>query len=131
MGLALAFLSGLAAYASLFGVFPAVNPVGLAITLFAALALALAAGFELSSWGAVVALLIAALAGGLVGSWLTVQISPDTTVEGLRGMSAALLLFFWFALFSIAPLAVILLAGVGIGKWRGMTLRRPRAPAAG
>ncbi len=128
LGLGLAFLSGLAAFEALFGGFTA---VGLIVMLIVTLALALAAGFVLSSWGAGLALLIAAAAGGLVGSWVNVQASPTGTVEGLTGMGAVFVLFFWFAFFCLAPLVVILLTGVGIGKWRGMTLGKSHVRSVG
>jgi hypothetical protein len=124
LSLSLAFLSGLGALAALYGAFPAVNPVGLVVTLILTLVFALAAGFTFSSWGAALAMVVAAAVGGLIGSGLIVLASPDTTVEGLKGMSAALILFFWFAVFSIAPLAVILLTGISIGKWRGMNQKQ-------
>ena len=122
LGLALAFLSSLAAE-----LLSNIPPVTYAVALVVTFGLALAAGFVLSSWWAVLALTVASAAGGLVGSWAVVQFSPAGTVEGLSGMGAVLVLFGWFALLGLGPLILLLLSGVGFGRLQGIALGHPGA----
>lgn len=128
LGLGLAFLSGFAYLfsptMSVFTIPP--PPVLLALGLIVTFALALAAGFVLSSWWSALALAVATTAGGLVVSWMMAGGLIGASVE----MNAVSLAFEWFALFWLGPLIAFLLAGVGIGKWRGITLGRPHALSA-
>lgn len=129
LGLGLASLSGIAFLS--FGVFsPVVMPsvlYGIAngLRYVVAFALALAAGFVLSRWWAVVALAVATAVGALVGGWVYLLASPPGAVEGLTGLSGVLVLFMFFAILTWPPLIIILLAGVGLGKHYGIALGQP------
>ena len=111
LGLALAFLGGAA--------WMALNtPLSVAVTGV----LALAAGFVLSRWRAVLALVAVLTAGAFVGAWLFVQVAPSGSVEGLTGMGAVLVLLGFFAILDLVPLTLFLLGGVGLGRLQGLTL---------
>ena len=125
LGLVLAFLSS-AAFLLLSGIHPFTYALALVVTF----ALALAAGFVLSSWWAALALAVASAVGGLAGSWLLVQLSPAGAVEGLSGMSAVLVEFGFFALLQLGPFILFLLCGVGLGRLQGATLGHAGALSA-
>lgn len=101
-----------------------------AISFVVAFVLALAAGFVLSRWRTVVALAVATAAGGLVGGWVLVLVSPATYVEGLTGMTAVWIVFTSFVVFELGPIILFLLAGIGIGQLEGITLGQPYALSA-
>lgn len=127
LGLGLAFVSG---GAILFA--PVVNafslpPVLTATALIVMGVIALAAGIVLSRWWALPALAVAAAAGGWVASWVNVQVSPG---EQGGDMKAVFDLFAQFAIWGLGPLIAFLLAGVGIGRWRGMARWKAHALSA-
>lgn len=119
LGLALGFLSGLAVLFAPYANASTSSPLQTAMALIVMCALALAAGFVLSSWWAVPALIIVASVGGLMASWGLTRETPG----GTGGEMGALA---WFAMVGLGPLIVFLLAGVGIGKQRGIVLAQPR-----
>ncbi|HEX8994627.1 MAG TPA: hypothetical protein VF812_01210 [Ktedonobacterales bacterium] len=122
LGLGLAFLSGVA-LVTLSSIFP---PVMIAAVVVA-FTLAVAAGFTLSSWLAGLALFAAAAVGGFAGSLLVVLLTPDGSAEGLTGIGAVLIVFGFFAILALAPLTMVLFAGIGMGKWQGIALGQPHA----
>ncbi len=126
LGLALAFLSSFA-----FVLLSNIPSTVMAIPFIVMIGLALAAGYVLSSWWALLALIGASAAGGLVGSWVIVQMMPAGSGEGLTGMAAAFVLFAFFAILELGPLIVLLLAGVCFGKLQGIALGQPHALSAG
>lgn len=97
------------------------------VGVIAAFVLAVAAGFVLTRWVAVLALAAAAIVGAFVGSVAIVQLTPAGNVEGLTGMNAVLVLLAFFGLLELVPLILVLAAGVGLGKQQGLTLGQ--APA--
>ena len=129
LGLALAFLSGAA-----FLVSPWMSNLPYAVGALAVavmLVLALAAGFVLSSWWAVLALAVVTAIGDWVGGWVVAQVSPGSIGATGGAVSAASGLFVWFAVLGLGPLILILLAGVGLGKRQGIALGQPHALSAG
>jgi hypothetical protein len=126
LGLSLAFLSSFA-----FVLLSHINPAATVIAFVVTFGLALAAGFVLSSWWALLALAVATATGGLVGSWVVVQMMLVGAGEGPRGMAAVLLVFAFFAVLNLGPLIVLLLAGVGLGKQQGIALGQPQALSVG
>lgn len=122
LGLTLAFLSGVVYLFSPYVGFGNIPVVGTALAILVLFVLALAAGFVLSSWGAVLALAVAALAGGVVASVVFALAAPSAG-EGLLAVVA-------FALLVLAPLILFLLAGVGLGKQQGIALGEPHALSA-
>jgi len=122
LGLALAFLSGFVIVT-----LGNISPTATAFAGVIMVVLALAAGFVLGSWWSLLALAIASAVGAGIGSWVTVQMSPPGAFEGTTGMSAVLLVFFFYALGVQVPLILFLLAGTGIGKLQGITLGKPHA----
>jgi hypothetical protein len=107
-----------------------IHPFTYAIALAVTFVLALAAGFVLSSWWAMLALAVASAVGGLAGSWLLVQFSTAGSVEGFTGMGAVLAAFGWFALLRLGPFILFLLCGVGLGRLQGIALGHPGALSA-
>ncbi len=136
LGLVLAFLSGAGSVWSQFGLNYALTRdsfllVLLGITLVAVLALAMAAGFVLGSWWATLVLAVTTTAGVFVGTWGLDQIVYAGEPEQLRAINTVLDDSIQFSKFYLAPLIVFLLAGVGLGKLRGMSLGRPHVLPAG
>lgn len=128
LGLGLAFLSGLTFLLS-----PYISGIGLfgsAIAVVVMFLLALAAGFVLSNWWSVLALAVAAAAGGWAGGWVFVQLSPGGDVEGINGLQAVSVVFSIFALLTLVPLILFLLGGVGLGREQRLTLEPPHALSA-
>ena len=125
LGLVLAFLSSVA-----FMLLSDIHPFTYAIALVVTFALALAAGFVLSSWWAWLALAVASAAGGFAGSWLLVQLAPAGTVAGLTGIGATLVAFGFFAILRLGPFILFLLSGIGLGRLQGMALGHPEALSA-
>ena len=128
LGLGLAFLSGLTFLLS-----PYIGSIGLfgsAIAVVVMFLLAVGAGFVLSNWWSVLALAVAAAAGGWAGGWVFVQLSPGGGVEGINGLQAVSIVFTFFALLTLVPLILFLLAGVGLGREQGLTLESPHALSA-
>ena len=127
LGLGLAFVSGVAILFAPFVNAFSLPPVLTATALIVMGVLALAAGIVLSRWRALPALAIAAAAGGWVASGLNVQVSSGE--EGVD-MKAVFDLFAQFAIFELVALIAFLLAGIGIGKWRGMARWKAHALSA-
>ncbi len=123
LGLGLALLSGFIAVAWPSG-WSGINYVLM-------LALALAAGITLTNWWAALALDAVTMAGAFVGMWVNVQVAPGQTILGLTGMDAVLSWFAFWAVFSVLPLLILFLGGVGLGKTLGLSLGRPHTPSAG
>lgn len=121
LGLALAFLSGVAA-ATLGALTLAANsfvPMALFVTLIVvAMALALAASFVLSTWWATLLLTVTTAVGAGVTMWVAVLMSPPRTIMELSGMQAVLAGFTWFVMVWLLPLLVVLFLGNAIGWWR-------------
>lgn len=122
LGLSLAFLSGLGFLSSMSGPVFLVAP---GIPVMVMCALALAAGFALSSWWAAPALTAAACAGGTLAGWIVNQVyRPVNWISldpgGLRSESQ-----FFFALLAGLPLMLFLLAGTAFGIRRGLALEQP------
>ncbi len=127
LGLALAFLSGMAVLLSVYVGFGV--PVTPAALGFAALfLLALAAGFVLSDWWAVLALTVAAAAGSFVAAWVNVLVSGGGS--GREVLGNILFTFMAFAVLESWTAILFLLAGVGLGKLYGITLGQPHALSA-
>ena len=119
LGLGLAFLSSFA-FVSLSDIPPVAKTIVLVVTF----GLALAAGFVLSSWWALLALAVVTVVGGLTGIWVLAQMLPAGAVE-------VELWFAFFAVLILGPLILFLLAGIGLGKQQGIALGQPHTLSAG
>lgn len=119
LGLGLAFASGLAWALATTNLQLVINGLVVLLVLYPIVccALALAASFTLSSWGATPALLAASLAGGLLISWLT-SLPYGGLQTGSFGVYLAL---------AGPQLIVFLLVGTALARRRGLTLGRPHA----
>lgn len=123
LGLILAFLGGVTWLALN-------NPSVAALSVLVTAVLTLVAGFLLGRWVAVLPLAVALAAGGFVGAWLFVQMSPTGAIEGLTGMGAVLVMLAFFAILDLVPLILFLLGGVGFGRLQGLTWGQPHALSA-
>lgn len=119
LGLALAFLSGVAA-ASVLGLpLYMTVPAALSVALIvASVVLALAAGFVLSTWKATWVLVAATAIGAGLIICLAIILSPNPAWEGATGIAAVITAFIWFAILGLVPLTAILFIGNAIGWWR-------------
>lgn len=131
LGLALAFLSGVVILLTPYVGLGSIPYIWTALGFVVLFVLALAAGFVLSSWRAVLALVVAGAVGDFVGCWVFVVVSPAGTVEGLTGLAAALVAFLFLAVVTLPALIFFLLGGVGLGKHYGITLGQPHALSTG
>lgn len=127
LGLSLAFVSGVAILFAPFVNAFSLPPIMTATALIVMGVIALAAGIVLSRWRALPALAVAAAAGGWVASGVNIQMSPP---EAGGGVKAVFDLFAQFAMFELVALIAFLLAGIGIGKWRGMARWKAHALSA-
>lgn len=131
LGLLLAFLSGVVILLTPYVGLGSIPYIWTALGFVVLFVLALAAGFVLSSWWAVLALVVAGAVGDFVGCWVFVLVSPAGTVEGLTGLAAALVAFLFLAVVTLPALIFFLLGGVGLGKHYGITLGQPHAQSTG
>lgn len=122
LGLALAFLSGVAA-ASVLGLplymtVPAILSVALIVV---SAVLALAAGFVLSTWKATWGLVAAIAVGAGLTICAAIILSPNPAWEGATGIAAVITALIWFAILGLVPLTAVLFIGNAIGWWRDMS----------
>ena len=115
LGLALAFLSGVAAALAIVFVLP--QSISVPMVIVAAV-LALAAGYVLSTWWATLLLVVATAIGAAVTIWPTVMLTTGASISGVTGMDAVFAGFTWFAALGLLPLTVGLFVGNAIGWWR-------------
>lgn len=133
LGIGLAFLSGLGFLSSMSGPVFVVAP-GIPVVVMCAIALA--AGFVLSSWWAVPALVATACAGGTVAGWVVNQVYLPVNWISLDPGGLRSEVQFFFILLAGLPLIIFLLAGTALGIRSGMALERlseplpPSAPSA-
>ncbi|HKS69662.1 MAG TPA: hypothetical protein VJQ45_04545 [Ktedonobacterales bacterium] len=122
LGLALAFLSGVAA-ASVLGLplYVAVPPALSVALIVVSAVLALAAGFVLSTWKATWGLVAATAVGAGLIICAAIILSPNPAWEGATGVAAVITAFIWFAILGLVPLTAVLFIGNAIGWWRDMS----------
>ena len=119
LGLVLAFVSGVAAASVLALPLYMAVPQALGVTLIvASAALALAAGFVLSTWRATWVLVAATGVGAGLIIVVAIMLAPNPAWQGATGFAAVITAFIWFALLGLVPLTAVLFIGNAIGWWR-------------